>query len=130
MIAEPRPSSSAARKYVDEGESLDVPNFVARIEGESLDVQNVVGRVQVSEGFKELPSANPATGERRVLNVDSLVEVTARAIEVLGTREKAMRWLRTPVRALGDVTPLSLLNSPTGIARVQDILGQVEHGVW
>jgi putative toxin-antitoxin system antitoxin component (TIGR02293 family) len=47
-----------------------------------------------------------------------------------GTREKAMRWLKTPVRSLGDRTPLSLLNSPEGVARVQDTLGRVEHGVW
>lgn len=60
----------------------------------------------------------------------SLVDVTARAIEVFGTREKAMRWLRTPVRALGNQTPMSLLRTPEGLVRVQDTLGQVEHGVW
>jgi len=61
---------------------------------------------------------------------ESLVDVTARAIEVFGTREKALRWLRTPVRALGNHTPMSLLPSPEGVMRVQDALGQVEHGVW
>jgi putative toxin-antitoxin system antitoxin component (TIGR02293 family) len=58
------------------------------------------------------------------------VDVTARAIEVFGTREKALRWLKTPVRSLGDRTPLSLLNSAEGAAQVQDTLGRVEHGVW
>ena len=59
-----------------------------------------------------------------------IVEVTARAMEVFGTREKALRWLNTPVRSLGDQAPLSLLNTPEGVAQVQDTLGRVEHGVW
>lgn len=90
--------------------------------------------VIVNDGLTELTLVNPKTGERLVLSVaaepDSLVEVTARGIEVFGTREKALRWLRTPVRALGGQTPMSLLKSPEGLARVQDALGQVEHGVW
>ena len=57
-------------------------------------------------------------------------DVLARAIEVFGEREKALRWLRTPVRSLGDKTPISLLHSPEGLSRVQDTLGQIEHGVW
>jgi len=74
------------------------------------------------------------TGEhKRADEIDELapiVDVTARAIEVFGTREKALRWLRTPVRSLGDQTPLSLLKTAEGIAQVQDTLGRVEHGVW
>jgi putative toxin-antitoxin system antitoxin component (TIGR02293 family) len=74
------------------------------------------------------------TGEARVVEVRSqakpIVEVTARATEVFGTREKALRWLNTPVRSPGDQTPLSLLETPEGVAQVQDTLGRVEHGVW
>ena len=88
----------------------------------------------VNEGFTELTFINPKTGEKRIVEAklvaDSIVEVTARAIEVFGTREKALRWLKAPVRALSDQTPLSLLNSPEGVAQVQDTLGRVEHGVW
>jgi len=88
----------------------------------------------LDEGFAEVMFTNPKTGERRVLTAflgsDAIVDVTARAIEVFGTREKALRWLRAPVRSLGDQTSISLMNTPDGIARVQDTLGQVEHGVW
>jgi putative toxin-antitoxin system antitoxin component (TIGR02293 family) len=60
---------------------------------------------------------------------EEIVKAITRAIEVFGTREKALRWLRTPVRSLDDRTPISLLSSPEGPARVQDTLGQIEHGV-
>lgn len=117
MIAEFGPLSSADQKHADD------PGQIARIRDLLLD-----------EGFTEVMFTNPATGERRVLKAflgsDPIVDVTARAIEVFGTREKALRWLRTPVRSLGDRTPISLLNSSDGIARVPDTLGQVEHGVW
>jgi putative toxin-antitoxin system antitoxin component (TIGR02293 family) len=62
--------------------------------------------------------------------VDPIVEVTARAMEVFGSREKALRWLKAPVRSLGDQPPLSLLDTEEGIERVKDVLGRVEHGVW
>jgi putative toxin-antitoxin system antitoxin component (TIGR02293 family) len=62
--------------------------------------------------------------------LQNIVDVTARAIEVFGTREKALRWLKTPVRSLDDQTPISLLKNPEGVDRVQDILGRVEHGIW
>lgn len=62
--------------------------------------------------------------------VDGIVEITARAIEVLGAKEKALRWLKAPVRSLGGRTPLSLLDEPGGIERVEDALGRIEHGVW
>ena len=61
---------------------------------------------------------------------DSIIDITARAMEVFGTREKTLRWLRTPVRSPGDQTPVSLAGSPEGIVQVLDALGRVEHGVW
>jgi putative toxin-antitoxin system antitoxin component (TIGR02293 family) len=74
------------------------------------------------------------TGESSVVELnagaDAIVDVTARAIEVFGTRDKALHWLKTPVRSLGDRTPLSLLNTPEGITEVHDKLGRVEHGIW
>lgn len=62
--------------------------------------------------------------------LEPLVRIIARAVEVLGTSEKALRWLNTPIRSLGDQTPVSLLGTPEGISRVEDALGRIEHGVW
>lgn len=64
------------------------------------------------------------------ISLEHVVDVTARAIEVLGNKQKAMRWLKTPVPSLGGATPLSLLDTDEGIARVEDALGRIEQGVW
>ena len=117
-------SSTEGRKDVDQKDE-----FVSLL---SLAVQ--ARDLIVNQGFTDLTFVNPKTGERTVVEfkvgADSIVDVTARAIEVFGTRERALRWLKTPVPSLGDQTPLSLLNSPEGVALVQDTLGRVEHGVW
>jgi putative toxin-antitoxin system antitoxin component (TIGR02293 family) len=55
--------------------------------------------------------------------------VIKRAIEVIGEKEEAMRWLGTPVRALGYATPISRLNDREGQTAVLDVLDRLEHGV-
>jgi hypothetical protein len=55
--------------------------------------------------------------------------VIERAVEVIGDREQAMRWLGTPVRALDYATPISRLHDKEGQAGVLRVLTQLEHGV-
>jgi Protein of unknown function (DUF2384) len=64
------------------------------------------------------------------ITLEPLVRLIARAVEVLGNSEKAVRWINAPVRSLGNQTPISLLDSPDGMKRVEDALGRIEHGVW
>ncbi|HXB72198.1 MAG TPA: MbcA/ParS/Xre antitoxin family protein [Candidatus Acidoferrales bacterium] len=82
------------------------------------------------EDIKRLFVEAVAESGMRMQGSDPVVDVVAKAIEVFGTRERALRWLKTPVRSLGDQTPVSLLNTPEGVAQVRDTLGRVEHGVW
>ncbi len=62
--------------------------------------------------------------------LEGLVSVIARAIEVFGTRDKAIVWLRTPLPALSHKTPLSVLDTASGAEQVEDVLGRIEQGVW
>jgi putative toxin-antitoxin system antitoxin component (TIGR02293 family) len=62
--------------------------------------------------------------------IQPVVRVVARAVEVLGTSEKALRWINNPVPSLNYRTPLSMLDSPEGLMSVEDALGRIEHGVW
>jgi hypothetical protein len=71
-----------------------------------------------------------SAGPTVLIEPESFIEIAAKAIEILGSREKAIRWLNAPARALGNRTPVSLLDSAEGVARVGDVLGQIEHGVW
>jgi len=59
-----------------------------------------------------------------------LAKILAFAESVLGTKEKARNWLQTPNRALGNVSPLSLLETEAGVDEVTNVLGRIEFGVY
>lgn len=58
-----------------------------------------------------------------------LARLAASAEDVLGTREKAGRWLQKPNRALGGAAPLERLDSELGARQVEQILGRIAHGL-
>jgi putative toxin-antitoxin system antitoxin component (TIGR02293 family) len=73
--------------------------------------------------------------ERRLRPAESdrlfrLARLAAQAVEVLGSEDKASRWLHTPNRALGGEAPLTLLDTDLGARQVEDLLGRIEHGVY
>ena len=52
-----------------------------------------------------------------------------RALEVLEEEDAARRWIARENRALGGVTPLSLLDTEAGYESVLDTLSRIETGV-
>jgi putative toxin-antitoxin system antitoxin component (TIGR02293 family) len=59
-----------------------------------------------------------------------LGRVAALAEEVLGSREKAARWLHEGNAALGGEAPLARLDSDLGSRQVEDALVRIAHGVY
>lgn len=59
-----------------------------------------------------------------------LARTLGRAAEVFEDTDAAIDWLKSPNRALGGVTPLSLLDTDLGAEGVMDVLGRIEHGVF
>src|SRR6266849_4903810 len=54
----------------------------------------------------------------------------ARAIDVLGDRKKAVRWLTTSNRALSGEIPITLLDTSAGAHEVETVLDRIEYGVY
>jgi len=71
----------------------------------------------------------PGIGILRV-EQPAIDETIVRATEVMGSRDEAMRWLGAPVRALNFATPISILGTKDGVERINDVLGQMEYGIW
>ena len=69
---------------------------------------------------RELAKSSPKDHESAVL---------ARAVEVIGDKREAMRWMGTPVRALKYATPVSLIHNARGRKAVIEVLGRLENGV-
>lgn len=94
-----------------------------------------LSREQVSEAL-HLPERTLARRkkERRLHPDESdrlfrLARIAAQASDVLGSTEKAARWLQRPNRALGGRVPLALLDTDAGTREVEEVLGRIEHGV-
>ena len=59
-----------------------------------------------------------------------LIRLYQRAAEVLGSRQDARVWMQEPNTALGEDTPLAFADTEPGARRVEQLLGQIEHGVF
>ncbi len=63
----------------------------------------------------------------RVLRV---IRALSLAESVYGSRERALAWLRNPHARLDGRAPLSLLNTDTGSRIVEELLGQIDEGMF
>ena len=94
---------------------------------EQADVYAVVGSARTLQRKRK---------QRKALSRDEsdklarLARIVVLAEEALGSRAKAMRWLRSPNRGLEGVWPLRMLGSDAGALVVERILGRIEHGVF
>ena len=59
-----------------------------------------------------------------------LARVYTTAVEMIGNKQKAVEWLRTPNRALGGERPLDQLDTDLGAREVEDVLGRIAYGVY
>lgn len=69
----------------------------------------------------------PAAASGQIIEI---AKVFVRSKEVLGDEEKAKLWLKSSVEALDGEHPINLLDTPTGIQWVLDVLGRIEYGVY
>lgn len=59
-----------------------------------------------------------------------LKRIAAQAERTFGDAGKANRWIRKPKRELGDLAPLVFLASEAGARKVEEMLLQIEHGIF
>lgn len=59
-----------------------------------------------------------------------VAEVIAKAIDVLGGRAEAAKWITEPARGLGGKRPMDLLSTPAGVEAVEALLGRLDRGVY
>lgn len=78
------------------------------------------------EGTMAAPEPSHPRQPQQDVDIEPVIQ---QAIRVIGSREDAMRWLGTPVRALGFATPISRLHDSAGKDQVLSVLTNLEHGV-
>ena len=69
-----------------------------------------------------------ALSAREADGVLRIARIAAEAVRVLGSEERARRWLTAPSAPLGARTPFSLLDSDAGAQAVEEALGRIHWG--
>jgi putative toxin-antitoxin system antitoxin component (TIGR02293 family) len=59
-----------------------------------------------------------------------MAKIYAKASEIFADDEATKQWFKTPNYALGNQTPIDLLDTSFGVKMVNDVLGRIEHGVY
>lgn len=59
-----------------------------------------------------------------------LIRIYDQAVRVLGEREKALHWLDHPLRRFAGRTPLQMLRTEFGARMVEELLGQIDFGLF
>lgn len=78
---------------------------------------------------EEKPALSQFIGKSSAESSADEASVLHRAVEVIGDKNDALRWMGTPVRALEYATPVSMLGTRKGRQAVVTVLGRLEHGV-
>ena len=73
--------------------------------------------------------------QRRLSPIESdrlyrLARILQSAAATLGNVNKARAWLGRPNRALGGMTPLSVLDTEIGARQVEDVLTRINYGMY
>jgi putative toxin-antitoxin system antitoxin component (TIGR02293 family) len=94
-------------------------------------------RTQVAERLSIPPRtlSRRLTTKSRLTHEESdrtlrMAKVVALAREVLGTEEKASRWMSNPNRALGGRRPFDQLDTELGVRSVEEVLQRIAYGIY
>lgn len=121
------PDASVVIRAVDKGfESASVSRLAEYI---SVPEGDVLAAVDISRStFSRRKKAKRLTAEESD-RLYRLTRLLSRAVAVLGDEAEARVWMRTPKRALGEVSPLNMARTDAGVQEVEDLLGRIEYGI-
>jgi putative toxin-antitoxin system antitoxin component (TIGR02293 family) len=99
--------------------------WAARFAGDELDVLVIPKRTLARRNANH-EELSPEETDKAL----RLARIATEADRVFANIKKADLWLRTPLQRLSGQTPLALLKSEAGALLVEEILGQIDHGMF
>lgn len=66
------------------------------------------------------------TSERIML----LADLFSYGLEVFGDKDRLTTWLKRPSKALGDISPVDMMDTVYGIQEIRNELGRIEYGIY
>lgn len=100
------------------------------VSASGLEFSAVYNIVIPARTLKHRRSRNQALSTDESDKLVRLVRVFDQAVSVLGTAEKARHWLNAPKKRFDGRTPLQMLRTDLGGRQVEELLGQIDEGMF
>ena len=123
---EPRSDFDLAR-MTEEGISLD---SIAALKEQGLTFTEISGIIISPRTLKHRKTRNEPLSHEETDRVVRVARILSLAEEVFGSRQKALIWLRAPDDHLENRTPLQMLVTESGGRLVENMLWQIDEGVY
>ena len=115
-------------EMVESGVSLNALNdFVAASGMQFRDIYEVVIPARTLKHRKARKENLTADESDKLAR---LIRIFDHAVSVLGDKEKALHWLNEPKRRFDGRTPIQMLRTELGGRMAEELLGQIEYGMF
>jgi putative toxin-antitoxin system antitoxin component (TIGR02293 family) len=121
-------STSRLLEAVEDG--LPVAELEALRAGLDLPMDKLAARLGISKATLHRRKRAGRLGPEESDHVLRFARLAGKAVEVLGNKENARRWLSSPQAGLGGAVPLDYAGTEIGAREVEDLLGRIEYGVY
>lgn len=111
-------------------EGLTTASIDSLIDALEISIDEIVALLPISRRTLERYEPTQKLSSELSDRLIQIAKVYSRTLEVFGDRHLALRWLKSPCKAFGDVIPLSYLNLSSGFEIVMDELGRIDYGVY
>lgn len=125
---EPKDTAGLIRR-IDEGFAFESLERLAAHTGIGLGLlASLIGIPERTLARRKAAGRLAPEESERLLRVAGIFEKSVELFE--GDVEGAVSWLMTPRKALGDQRPLPYSRTELGAREVENLIGQLEHGVF
>ncbi|MEP0368006.1 MAG: antitoxin Xre/MbcA/ParS toxin-binding domain-containing protein [Cyclobacteriaceae bacterium] len=119
-----------AVRYNKAHNGLSKSEFLSIVSESGLNLTEFSALLPVSkrtiEKVKDKELLSPQVSDR-VLQIATLYQFGS---EVLGDTKSFKEWVQSPLLALGGESPLSYMDSETGLSLINETLGRIAYGVY
>jgi putative toxin-antitoxin system antitoxin component (TIGR02293 family) len=103
---------------------------IARLKAEGLTFSEISAIVISPRTLKHRKARGEQLSHEETDRVVRVARIVALAEQVFGNRDKALTWLRSKDGRIKERTPLSMLHTESGGRLVENMLWQIDEGVY
>lgn len=115
-------------KAVESG--LSVATLTSFVAASGLKMADVYDVVIPARTLKHRKARKEALSPDESDKLARLIRIFDRAARVVGDPARALHWLNKPLRRFAGRTPLHMLRTEFGARMVEEMLGQIDHGMF